>query len=1421
MTSGDRQGAVRQDSEPSDVMDAFRRQAARIPEEVALRQGSRHLTYRQLEERVERLAAELERFGPGAPIGLVLDRSIDAVVSILAALETRCFYVPIDPTWPRDRQQWVLDDVGAVAVIATSAVPTGLPVVDPTTEGDSDRSSPVSIDPEAPAYVLYTSGSTGRPKGVVVSRRALASYTEWAADFYPRHARGEGSGLSMPLFSPLTFDLTVTSIFVPLRTGGTVVVYPPTSRATDLALRHVVSDDAVDLVKMTPSHLLLLEDDSDRATTKRIGQVIFGGEALTREAAIRAKRLLAHEQLVIHNEYGPTEATVGCVVHTFDEAADTAGMVPIGRPISTMRAYVVDRHGDLVPEGVSGELVVAGQGLAHGYLGRSELTAERFVPSSFAPGERLYRTGDRARFVNRIDQPLNLDYLGRDDQQVKIRGVRIELGEIEAVLAAHPAVTTCAATIERASSERARNTSLSRVGSDRENGERCRRCGLPGAHATPYEAVGIDLGIGRIGVAEIGEDGLCGECRAFEGYRDKVADYFGDEVALRAILDTARARRGSEGFDCMSLLSGGKDSTYVLCRLVDMGYRVLAFTLDNGFLSDQAKGNIRRVTDHLGVEHVFGSTAAMNEIFVDSLKRFSNVCQGCFKTIYTLAVQLAVARNIPFIVTGLSRGQLFETRLTRELFTDLDFDGAAIDHMVLEARKAYHRTDDAVSRLLDVSVFADDSVFERVRFVDFFRYTDVPLDAMLAELDRRVPWVRPTDTGRSTNCLINDVGIFVHKKERGFHNYAVPYAWDVRMGHKTRDEALAELDDELDLEQIESMLDEIGYRPDEDATERLVIYWSGESISSTDLRAFLERRLPTYMIPSAFVRLDEMPMSAHGKIDRGALARAQAVDDESVDYVAPRDDVERRLADLFAEVLRLERVGIHDDFIAIGGDSIVAIQLAARAGRRGLRFTPEQLFDTGTVAGLAPLCVDTESVGAVAISGPLSPLPAQMWSFAQESGAWHHVLDVDVLVDLDPVLVEQALHELPRHHEALRLAVTGPAALTVEPEATPIVQRFDPTDDPSVETITEELIEALRVRHRESAACLFAVLMVVEHARLSRLVLVADHLIVDAVSWPILLDDLASLHDQLRDGQRPSLPVSTTSLRAWSEALRTRSASHDTVDRWTRALAGTGAIADRSVDSSDVDAITVTLSPERTKVLLDASGRMRIHEVAIAAVVDTLSRRGQVARVGLFLEGHGREPIQPGQDLSRLVGWLTSLYPVAFDLEQARDRSQSSDDRLLRVVKDTLRAVPLGGIDYGALRFLGAPEIQRALADHELDVSFNYLGRVDRWLDGDRFALRRSLELVRPGRPPFALEITTAVFDNQLQTTWSFDGRFDHDRIASDSRHFLATLERLIDHVTTTPRQVSASDFPHANLDDDKLAKLSALLGRQSPGRSQ
>ncbi len=424
------------------VHELFAAQAERTPDAVAVIGGGEELTYRELDHRANRLARALQRRGVsrGDRVALCLERSPELVVAVLGILQTGAAYVPIDPTYPPERLASLLEDCAARALLSVEHPDAQLPRGAWTVlRLDADAaeiareqatSSRGGTSPEDLAYVIYTSGSTGRPKGVMVPHGSLASYLAWARETYPEHGTGT------LLHSSISFDLTVTSLFVPLISGQRVVLVPESEGITALgeALRGC-SD--LSFLKLTPSHArLLCHQLGAGELAGRSRGLIVGGEALTADHLAQWRE--SSPETIVYNEYGPTEATVGCAVYALRAGELAGGAVPVGRPIRDARLYLLDRRCEPVPVGATGELWIGGAGLARGYLGRPDLTAERFLPDPFgrAVGGRLYRTGDLARW--RPDG--NLDFLGRTDHQVKVRGFRIELGEIEASLVACPGV---------------------------------------------------------------------------------------------------------------------------------------------------------------------------------------------------------------------------------------------------------------------------------------------------------------------------------------------------------------------------------------------------------------------------------------------------------------------------------------------------------------------------------------------------------------------------------------------------------------------------------------------------------------------------------------------------------------------------------------------------------------------------------------------------------------------------------------------------------------------------------------------------------------------------------------------------------------------------------------------------------------------
>ncbi|HYO62152.1 MAG TPA: amino acid adenylation domain-containing protein [Pyrinomonadaceae bacterium] len=431
------------------VQELFEERAALTPEAVAVECGGARLSFAELNGSANRLAHRLRKMGVGPEtlVGIALPRSPEMVAGLWAVLKAGGAYVPVDLSYPQERMAFMLE--GARVVLTSAEVLARLPdsaaarALCLDAESDNLDGEPAA-DPSnvaAPAnlaYVLYTSGSTGRPKGVMVTHRGLVNYLSWATKAY-RANEGEGA----PVHSPLGFDLTVTSLLAPLLAGRPVVL-PAEEQGVDGLVAALRDRGDFGLVKLTPAHLQILGRVAQAEEAAKWARVfVVGGEALFWQDLAFWREHAPATRLI--NEYGPTETVVGCCVHEVGGDERGEGVVPIGRPIANTEIYLLDRHLRPAPVGVAGELYIGGDGVARGYFGRPDLTAERFVPHPFSsePGARLYRSGDLARY--RADGVI--EYLGRTDSQVKVRGYRIELGEIEAALNGQAGVRESAVTV--------------------------------------------------------------------------------------------------------------------------------------------------------------------------------------------------------------------------------------------------------------------------------------------------------------------------------------------------------------------------------------------------------------------------------------------------------------------------------------------------------------------------------------------------------------------------------------------------------------------------------------------------------------------------------------------------------------------------------------------------------------------------------------------------------------------------------------------------------------------------------------------------------------------------------------------------------------------------------------------------------------
>jgi amino acid adenylation domain-containing protein len=424
------------------IHEAFEAQVARSANSIAVRSDDRHLTYQQLNDEANCLAHYLQRVGvqPQDRVGVAVERSADAIVALLAVMKTGASYVPVDPGYPKQRIKFMLKDSGARVLITQHRLGMRLPEhAGQTVFMDSDRAGilaesrlnpQVSLDCRCPAYVIYTSGSTGNPKGVLGTHRASMNRFAWMWKAYPFRA-----GEVCAQRTSLSFVDSIAEIFGPLLQGVSVVVMPDETVIDSDKLVSQLANHRITRIVVVPSQLGAILDGSPPSGTwfPTLRFCFTSGEALPYRLYARFTKLVPHATLV--NLYGSSE--VAADVTCFDTSSTSPrGFVPIGKPIANVRVYLLDPSLNPVPIGVPGEICVAGDCLARGYLDRPELTAERFIADPFRLGGLLYKTGDLGRY----HEDGNIEFLGRWDKQVKLRGLRIELGEIEAALRTHPSV---------------------------------------------------------------------------------------------------------------------------------------------------------------------------------------------------------------------------------------------------------------------------------------------------------------------------------------------------------------------------------------------------------------------------------------------------------------------------------------------------------------------------------------------------------------------------------------------------------------------------------------------------------------------------------------------------------------------------------------------------------------------------------------------------------------------------------------------------------------------------------------------------------------------------------------------------------------------------------------------------------------------
>ena len=589
------------------------------------------------------------------------------------------------------------------------------------------------------------------------------------------------------------------------------------------------------------------------------------------------------------------------------------------------------------------------------------------------------------------------------------------------------------------------------------------------------------------------------------------------------------------------------------------------------------------------------------------------------------------------------------------------------------------------------------------------------------------------------------------------------------------------------------------------------------------LRARLKDSLPDYMVPTHLLFLACLPLTPNGKLDRKALPLPDASQSRRV-HVAPRTELERRIAVIWRDVLKVEEVGLSDNFFELGGDSIISLQVVSRARQVGIQFSPRDLFHHQTVQGVAGVARLAASMsidqGAVLGKTPLTPI--QQWFFEEDIPARHHWNQSVLLkpcASLDPERLRATLQALVEHHDALRMRFAlyegiWQAEFQSPGSVEPLWIRHlsDPTE---LERVVNEAQRSLSL---EDGELLRAVLMALPDGS-QRLLLVIHHLVVDGVSWRVLLEDLQHAYGQVSTGGQIRMPAKTSSFKEWAERLQAHAASAifaQELGFWQEQLYGAPdeLPCDRpggGLQQKHAAFANSCLNRDWTRRLLQeapAAYRTRINDLLLTALARVICRWTGQPSMLIRLEGHGREGLFEDIDLTRTVAWFTSVYPLRLVPKEELAGS-------IKAVKEQLRAVPNNGIGYGLLRYLGPPEARQALKQlPQGEIVFNYLGQFDNSFDVEDGLLVPASE--GSGAPQSAeaplgamLSLNGQVYEGELNIGWSFSREvFDEQTIQRLAEEYAEELKVLIEHCCQDDGGVTPSDFPLANLSQAQLDRL-------------
>ncbi|MBB6270489.1 amino acid adenylation domain-containing protein [Pedobacter cryoconitis] len=1075
------------------IVSLFQKQVLRTPDRIALTFETQELSYLQLEKRSDALAVRLRREGvtQGSLVPICTGHALEMMIGIMGVLKAGGVYVPVDPEYPQDRIRFMLEDTKATLILVLEHT---VPVLESLTTARliclSDQLEDVestellpAVEPEHPAYIIYTSGSTGRPKGVIIPHRNVVRLFMTSVPLYDFNEQDVWT-----MFHSYCFDFSVWEMYGALFYGGRIVIVPRAIAKDTIAFASLLSTEKVTVLNQTPSAFYVLQEYvSGSPQPLSLRYVIFGGEAL------HPSRLKGWHQWYpeckLINMYGITETTVHVTYQEIGEQEMNSGGSKIGKPIPTLYAYILDARLQPVPIGVPGELFVAGAGVASGYLNREELTRERFIPHPFSadPEEKIYRTGDLGRWM----EDGSIEYLGRIDTQVKIRGYRIEPGEIEHALnrlsqvaencvvlkadAAHDKKLVCyyvpdheiVKELEQSLYEDQVNNwkilyedtygnSASDTGDEEFNiagwNDSFTGGAIPAADMEAWlnDIAGVILSQQPENVLEIG----CGTGMIYYQLAPHIKSYVGVDLSEVSIAQIRHhVSQHAAQFPVTHLRACG------------------AHEVKAGEMEKTDTVIMNSVIQYFPGEDYLTRIIAANISRLEGRGRIILGDVRDYRLLYAFKSRLSLAKiqeraDVAEFQWLVDQEMMKEEELcfTPDYFYQLALQFPEISHVEIRWKGGDYVNELSLYRF---TVILHIGLKKEVREVPWLAwdgikakteqlFEDLPAEIAISGIPNPRLWKERQLLQALNNHSAINVRDFIRATEQPgaenekvtlLLNTAVEKGYQIRM-MPANDPLQMEL--LLELEPKGDLIAPLYQANPELPFTNIPLFPDITAILQKQIRQELSAAIPDYMIPADLIALQRMPVTGNGKTDRGFLSRLEDQQwKHHAEYQAPATEKEELLADIWMEILGLDRVGVKDNFFELGGDSIRVVKVAARIRKlTGVEVSVADIYRSRTILELAELLASYSGKGGemAAVEQELQQLEAWFMPLLSgrepldaiypmsdiqcgmiyaslrdpESAVYHDQFLYPVARYMDVALFEQALSMVVAKHEILR-----------------------------------------------------------------------------------------------------------------------------------------------------------------------------------------------------------------------------------------------------------------------------------------------------------------------------------------------------------------------------------------------------------------